>query len=144
MKCWLILACFLGLTFSWAQTQTFQSSLTEYKYGNYELHSPYKWQKTSITIKDDTITVISYQKNQTEVQRWTINNQEIINKENSTVHEYFTQLVNAPNNKLLPTKFSVWKNKNGKVEFIDLEIPPLSKSAKAPHITSRFHVDYTF
>ncbi|WP_159039970.1 hypothetical protein [Christiangramia fulva] len=132
------------LIFCSAQAQTFNSSLTEYRYGSYELDSPYKWKNTSITITDDTITVITHQKNGMEAQRWAVNNQEIVKKENSTVHQYFTQLINAPKNKLLPTIFSVWKNNNGKIEFIDMEIPPLSKREEAPHITARFHIDYTF
>ncbi len=79
-----------------------------------------------------------------EALRWAVNNQEIIRAENSVSHQYFTQLINAPGNKLLPAKFSVQRDQNGKIEFIDWEIPPLSKSEEAPHITARFHIDYTF
>lgn len=143
MKIWLLLFCFLNLAFCRAQS-TFKSSLTEYKYGNHDLKSPYRWQKTSITIDDDTITVVSYYNNQTEVRRWVVNNEEVITKDNSVVHQYFTELINAPKNKLLPTKFSLWEDLSGNAEFIDLEIPPFSNSANASNITIRFHIHYTF
>lgn len=127
-----------------AKAQTYHSSLTEYKYGDYQLTSPYKWRETSINISNDTITIISHQKNKMEAQRWAVNNQEIVYRENSEIHQYFTHLVNTPGQKLLPAKLSLSKNKKGKVEYIDLEIPPLSGSEKAAHITARFHVNYTY
>lgn len=144
MKRFKILFLLFGLFILPAEAQTYHSSLTEYRYGNYELLSPYKWRETSIIISNDTITIISHQKNQMEAQRWAVNNKEVVLQENSEIHQYFTQLVNTPNDTLLPAKLSFCKNKDGIVEFIDLELPPVSNSEKAAHITTRFHVNYTF
>lgn len=139
-----IFLLFFSLILLKAGAQTYHSSLTEYKYGNHQLSSPYKWKETSITIANDTITIISHQQHKMEAQRWAINNEEVVYRKDSEIHQYFTHLINTPGKRLLPAKLSVNKTSRGKVEFIDLEFPPSFNNKEAPHVTARFHVNYTY
>ena len=134
------LLCLVYLN-TFGQSVSYNSKLTEYTFLQSKMITPLEWIDRDIKISNDKITIISRGKLATEIQTWLINYQETNYDTFESTTVYYTHSPKAEYDYEDPSLFIVYKNKEGKVEIIDWQIPPLSESESTEPRTTRFYID---
>lgn len=138
MKSFFLLLLF-SFSLSWGQTKTYTSPLTEYRYDNKDLKASYQWTQRNVTVSRDTIMITNLGNKEIEVNRWKINRFDVTQKDEGSITTFYTQLINSPENTVIPAIFRIIKAADDHVEVIEWEFPYRQKA-----LVARFHVDITY
>ena len=123
------------------QDLQYLSKLTEYRFLKNNSVIPFEWIDRDIFINENSIKIISKSKNTTEIQTWSISNK-VKNLDDTEINTvYYVHKSNTEYAYEDPSIFIVYENKEGKVEIIDWQIPPLEESESLEPRVTRFHIN---
>ncbi|WP_026935171.1 hypothetical protein [Christiangramia echinicola] len=126
---------------TFSQSKTYNSKLTEYYITQNNAEVPSEWINRDILIDEDFIRIVTKDKSTTEIQTWKINYTEKNYDTYKSNTVYYTNLNSSENEFENPSVFTVYRNKAGKVELIDWQIPTPLNGNKSKTYFYRFHID---
>ncbi|MCM8570265.1 hypothetical protein NE848_12800 [Gramella jeungdoensis] len=135
MKQLFTLSLFLVIGYVNAQSVTHKSLMTEYIMEPQPNIAPSEWIDRDIKIDSETITIISYGENETDIQTWNIDTRMNINNADGNNKEAINTYLASDNQ--TPATFVIHYQKDGKVEIIDCKMV----LPNGTPTTIRFHID---